>query len=572
MNLNSQYEFYPAQPENPTDEERYSLLKYALTEQGWPEDMTAILQRMAPPPPITGLAPPGSFKGVRVGVLGGGLAGLAAAYELRKMGFDITVFDALTDRVGGRVYTYRFGGDPGLIGEFGPMRIPVSHETVWHYLRRFELKTYPFIQVNPFGFAYLKETRVRNDRNGENVRAHIYPKYDLKPRERAASWRELLFQGLDSHLLRATMRERIEILEVKERYAAQTLEWINRSSIAMMQNAGLSQGAINLVSNFSPLLEGNLYSSFIDFIQENYPADTSYLYAVEGGTSRLPEAFYKTFFDPNPYPELPDGAPGRVLYRPGCLIRGIYSSGGGGSVTLRYQRLDTRETAAEPFDYVVCAIPFSTLRNVELAPLFSSLKMRAVREVNYTPSQKTLLLCSSRFWEAQGIVGGPSLTDLPIGSVWYPSDHTRLLRDSADLPGSIGRVPTGEPGVIIGAFNFNLDTTRLLNLPDDILLDEIKRELAAVHGLPIQELDRVIADAKYVNWNQEPTFRGAISFFMPEQKRLFAYASAQPEFGGRVFFAGEHISAVHRWMQGALQTGMQAAGDLTRAAAGAAGR
>ena len=567
MNLNSQYEFYPAQPDNPTDEERYSLLKYALTQLGWPEDMAAILKRMAPPPPVTALAPPGSFRGIRVGVIGGGLAGLAAAYELRKMGFDITVFDALTDRVGGRVYTYHFSGDPAQHGEFGPMRVPVSHETVWHYLRLFDLRTYPFIQFNPSGFVYLKDTRVRNDRDGGNVRTLIYPKYDLKPHERATSWQKLLSLGTDSHLLRATTRERIEILEVKERYAYQTLEWQGRSNITMMANAGLSQGAINLVSNFSPLLEGNLYSSFIDYIQEDYPADMSYLYAIEGGTSRLPSAFYESFFDSNPYPELPDDIPGRVRYMPGCIVLGIYSSGGGRSVTLRYRRLDTREFAVEPFDYVVCAIPFSTLRNVEIAPLFSSLKMRAIREVNYTPAQKTLILCASRFWEAQGIVGGPSLTDLPIGSVWYPSDHARLLRNPADLPGSIGRVPPGEPGVLIGSYNFNLDTTRLLNQPGDILLDDLKRELAAVHGLPAEALDRTVVDARFVNWNQESAFRGGISFFMPGQKRLFAYAMAQPEFSGRIFFAGEHISAAHRWMQGALQTGMQAAGDLVRACA-----
>ena len=572
MNLNSQYAFTPAQPDNPTDEERYSLLKYALTQQGWPEDMAAILKRMAPPPPVTGLAPAGSFKGVRVGVIGGGLAGLAAAYELRKMGFDITVYDALSDRVGGRVYTYRFGGEPDLFGEFGAMRIPLSHETVWHYLRRFGLRTYPFIQYNPAGFVYLKDTRVRNDRDGANVRTHIYPKYSLTPRERAMSWQKLLYQGTDGHLLRATTKERIEILEVKERYAYQTLEWINRSNITMMEKAGLSQGAINLVPNFIPLLEGNLYSSFIDYIQETYPADMSYLYAIEGGTSRLPESFYETFFEENPYPELTSGVLGHVRYKPGCMVLGIYSSGGGESVTLRYTRLETRETAAEPFDYVVCAIPFSTLRTVDIAPLFSGLKMRAIREVNYTPSQKTLLLCTSRFWEAQGIVGGPSLTDLPIGSVWYPSDHARLLRDPADLTGSLGRVPVGEPGVIIGSFNFNLDTTRLTNQPDDLLLEELKRELAAVHGLPAGEIGRAVIDAKYLNWNQEPTFRGAISFFMPEQKRLFAYAMTLPEYGGRVFFAGEHISAVHRWMQGALQTGMQAAADLTRTAAGAARR
>jgi monoamine oxidase len=48
----------------------------------------------------------------------------------------------------------------------------------------------------------------------------------------------------------------------------------------------------------------------------------------------------------------------------------------------------------------------------------------------------------------------------------------------------------------------------------------------------------------------------------PEQKRLFSYACTQPEYDGRVFFAGEHISAKHRWMQGALKSGMEAANAL----------
>ncbi|SHI01892.1 monoamine oxidase [Sporobacter termitidis DSM 10068] len=564
MNLNSQYEFYPPQPDNPTDEERHLLLKYALTQRGWPEDMQAILERMAPPLPITSAARPGSFKNIRVGVMGGGLAGLAAAYELRKMGFDITVFDALTDRIGGRVYTYYFGSSPGQYGEFGPMRIPVSHETVWHYLREFGLKTYPFIQYNPHAFIYLRNTRARNDRDGAGVKTSIYPRYDLSPWERAKSWQELLAIGTDNHLLRASTRERIEIIEVKARYSEKALQWINRSNLAMMEAGGLSQSAIDLVANFNPLLEGNLYSSFIDFIQESYPADMSYLYAVEGGTAHLPAAFYRTFFDENPYSDIPRDAVGRVTYRPGCLVTGVFLNDGGTGVTLRYGLLSGGENVRESFDYVVCAIPFSTLRNVEINPLFSGIKMRAIREVNYTPAQKTILHCNWRFWEKQGIAGGASYTDLPIGSIWYPSDHTRLIVHPDDVAGDISRLPAGEPGVMIGSFNFNLDTTRLLNQPDAVLSAEVIREVAAVHGLPADTVAAATQAIKYVNWNQEPTFRGALAFFTPEQKRIFSYGMALPEYEGRVFFAGEHISAVHRWMQGSLQTGMLAADALVK--------
>jgi monoamine oxidase len=192
--------------------------------------------------------------------------------------------------------------------------------------------------------------------------------------------------------------------------------------------------------------------------------------------------------------------------------------------------------------------------------------MRAIREVYYTPAQKTMLCCSERFWEKQGIAGGGSFTDLPIASIWYPFDHAGYITNPEDVSGDIARLGSDTPGVIIGSFNFGLDTTRLLNQYETMTQKELKREVSQVHGLPDGYLDRIVTDVKAVNWNQEPTFRGALCFFAPEQKRLFSYGMAQPEYGGRVFFAGEHISGVHRWMQGALQTGMQAALDLSETA------
>ncbi|UOO37473.1 FAD-dependent oxidoreductase [Oscillospiraceae bacterium CM] len=565
MSLNSQYMLDPPQPDNPTPEDRHLLFKTALKQKGWPGDFKAILMRMAPPVPVTSLAQPGIFRGVRVGIAGGGLAGLSAAYELRKLGFDITVFDALTDRVGGRVYTYAFGNQPGLIGEFGPMRIPVSHETVWHYIREFRLSTYPFIQSNPNSFIYLKNIRVRNDADGRNVQSFIYPKYALNPRERAMSWQKLLYAGTDAHLLRASQRARLEILETKAHYAPETLDWINKTSLTLMEEGGLSQAAINLVSNFAPLLDGNLYSSFIDYIQESYPADLSYLYAIDGGTARLPSAFYQSFFTENPYGSLRQSPIGRVTYRPGCLIRAIAADGGGRGVTLCYDNLSDHTGQYETFDYLVCALPFSTLRNVTVTPLFSGQKMRAIREVNYTPSQKMLLCCRERFWEKQGIFGGGSYSDLPVASLWYPSDSARRLRapnETADFAENLSPAP----GVLIGSYNFNLDTTRLFNQFSGVLSAEVLQNVAAVHGLTAEAVTESVLALKTVNWNQEPTFRGALCFYTPAQKRLFAADMALPEYDNRVFFAGEHVAAVHRWMQGALQTGMQAANDLVLSA------
>lgn len=568
MNLNSQFSFYPPQPDNPSDKDRYLLTQYALSEKGRPEDINYVTKLLSPPSPITNFAKPGEFKGTKICVIGGGLAGLAAAYELRKLGFDITIYEALEDRIGGRVYTYYFNEQKDLYQEFGAMRIPVSHETVWHYLKLFNLPTRPFIQLNPNAYVYYRKTRVRNDRNGYNVMKYIYPKYNLYPWERKINWQKLFYLGIDSHINNATPEIRSEILQIKRFYNEKTLFWDENSNIRMMEYSGLSQEAINLCANFLPLLYGNLYNSYIDFAQEEYPADLQYLYEIPGGTEKLPRAFYNSFMSPIPDYDYKDIDPkflGRINYKAGCYVNEIHYDNANKKLIFKYENLKAKENMEEKFDYAVCAIPFSTLRNINIDPLFSNIKMRAIREVYYTPSQKTLLLCKERFWEKDGIVGGISFTDLPISLILFPSDHAKYINDPVNSDNQLKNLPWKEPGVIIGSYNFNLDATRFTNQPIEKLFKELKREIEMTQGLSEGYLDSIVMAFKTVNWDEEPTFRGALSFFSPEQKRIFSYGMALPEYNDRIFFAGEHISPVHRWMQGALQSGMQAANDLASA-------
>ena len=160
------------------------------------------------------------------------------------------------------------------------------------------------------------------------------------------------------------------------------------------------------------------------------------------------------------------------------------------------------------------------------------------------------------------LLGGSSITDLPISSIWFPSDHAKYINSPTGALNQLKNLPWKQPGVLIGSYNFNLDTTRLTNLPEDKLFEEMKREIEMVHGLQLGYLDNIVEGFKTVNWDKQPTIRGALSFFSPEQKRIFSYGMTLPEYNNRIFFAGEHISAVHRWMQGALQSGMQAANNI----------
>jgi monoamine oxidase len=565
MIINNYLSDKPRQPNNPTNEERYALSKYALYQKRRLEDFEYIKMLTSPPQDITTIVRPGELRGIRIGIIGAGLSGLASAFELRKTGAEITIFEAEEERIGGRVYTHYFDEEKALYGEFGPMRIPVTHETVWHYINLFRLPTRPFVQINENAFIYLKNIRVRNDSEGENVMRYIYPEYQLAEWEERTPWQKLLYYALESPLLPASPEQRSELLQVKPYYNSFINCWDFQSNRKIMESLGLSQGAIDMISSLSPLAGRNLYNSYVDIAQANYPANLSFLYEIPGGTSTLPYKMYDSLVNPNPakdYPFTLSNYLGRVTVKSGSPVTGIHRDVKTGEVILAYSNSNNDSPMHECFDYVICAIPFSTLRTVDIKPLFSDLKMQAIREVDYIASQKTIMLCNRRFWEEGGpeqqIIGGGSYTDLPISTIWYPSDHASYF----SIPHGNQKSLASGPGVLMASYNYDLDTVRLANLTEELRLKEIKKEIEEVHGLPRGYLDNIVVDFKTMNWNSNLWSRGALPFFTPEQKRLFSYAMALPEYDNRVFMAGDHISAVHRWMQGALQSGMIAANQL----------
>jgi len=79
----------------------------------------------------------------KVLVLGAGMAGLVAAYELTQLGHDVTVLEARA-RPGGRVHTLREPFSDGLYAEEGAARIPDNHDLTLKYVKTFELPLEPF--------------------------------------------------------------------------------------------------------------------------------------------------------------------------------------------------------------------------------------------------------------------------------------------------------------------------------------------------------------------------------------------------------------------------------------------
>lgn len=550
---------FSANPFNPTDLQRHEILRKAFLKARRPEDYENVIKLLSPPPDIERYAAPGELKGVNIGIIGGGLAGLSAAFELRKLGANITIFDATDDRIGGRVYTYYFDKDKKYYGEFGAIRIPVSHETTWHYINKFKLDTNPFLQNNPNAFIYVHDTRIRNDSEGRNIKERIYPKYNLTEKERNTPWPELYDYSINSPLYELPVEVREEILKILPKYSPEYSKLINMSIRQVFEMLGLSQDAINLIASVDPLTGSILYFSYAELLQEMYALNFDALYQIAGGNVKLPHAFYRSLISEHPleYGDISCEKLGKVIFKLGNYVNGIYKSVDSEKVILKYRNKQEPQDLLQIFDYVICAIPYTTLREIDIKPLFCNRKMQAIREFNYLDAGRVLLLCNRRFWEENKdygrIIGGISYTDLPIESIFYPVDHA-LCADPS-------KCTTDEPGVLI-TYNFNQDAIRVGNMSEERLIELVKRNIEEVHGLPEGYLDTVVEDYAALHWNDLEWFKGAVAMGNPEQKRIFQYSMLKPEYNNRVFFAGEHTSATHAWMQGALYTGKLSANML----------
>ena len=96
----------------------------------------------------------------KVVIVGAGMAGLTAAYELKRAGHQPVVLEA-QQRLGGRVHTLREPFSEGLYAEVGAMRIPRAHKMTLAYIEKFGLKTNDFTMDNPQAYYYIGGRKVR---------------------------------------------------------------------------------------------------------------------------------------------------------------------------------------------------------------------------------------------------------------------------------------------------------------------------------------------------------------------------------------------------------------------------
>ena len=360
----------------------------------------------------------------KVVILGAGLAGLVAAYELSQLGHDVTILEARM-HPGGRAHTLREPFSDGLYAEEGAARIPDDHDLTLKYLR---LLNVPLEPMYP-----SKLSALRFD-NGER--------------------REVGSDGFTE---------------------------------ALGQNFGSDLGG-------SP----------------------SRWQKIKGGTDVFPRAFAQRLAD-------------KIVY--GAPVVRIESSDKGPSVT--FLRAGSPQTISA--DRILCTIPFSVLRNIQLPTIFSDAKRQIIERARYAAVSRVFLQTHSRFFEAKGL-SGFAFTNNAV-EIWQPT---------WSQPGPRGILMTyarpGEAEKIAG-----MSAT-----------DRISSTLTQLDSM-FPGLRENFEGGASKCWTEDEYSRGAWSFTGP---RDFAAATLVE---GQIHFAGEHLSNWSSWMQGALSSGLRAVKEIDSA-------
>jgi monoamine oxidase len=439
----------------------------------------------------------------KVIVVGAGLAGLSAAYELDRAGYEVIVLEARA-RPGGRVYTMREPFADGLYAEAGAARIQDTHEFTLRYVKQFGLTLDPFFPAAGNRVTCIAGKRLVGKAGPLDLAQVPLP---FSEEERQLGYVGCLMKYLfgELHALGDTGSPTWPDRDVS-RFEVSIADFCRRqgASTAFVQTVALGHD-----------LDG---MSALQFLRDAaLGARTRMWFKIRGGNDLLPRA-------------LADALSPRVLYN--APVRRIEQDAT--RVRAVYERPDGPATIDA--DYLVCTLPAGVLVRVEVTPALSPAKRDAIARVGGLPMARVFLQTRRRFWLERGDSGWAS-TDDPI-DVW---DYTR------DQPGTRG---------ILGAYTSGRMARRLTGLDSagrgPYVLDLMER----VHPGSREHFE---TSASY-SWITDPWALGAGAEFGPGHLSASYRHLRTPE--GRIHFAGEQTSPWSGWMNGGLESGNRVAAEI----------
>ncbi|MFV3129912.1 flavin monoamine oxidase family protein [Niveispirillum sp. KHB5.9] len=479
----------------------------------------------------------GAPKGAKVIVLGAGWAGLVSALELRNAGYQVQILE-YNGRVGGRAWTLR-GGDtitelggevqkcgfaPGLYLNPGPWRIPYHHRGYLDYAKRFGIDLEPFIMVNYNAYvhssAYFGGKPQRFREVQADFQGHLAEMLSKVPQQ------DKLDQVLgkeDQEVLLAALKE-WGALDANHKYTA-GITSAERRGYEVNKGGGLMpepKGGQPLA--LTDLLRSDVWRA-LTFGQTHQWHST--IFQPVGGMDATPKAIGKTLTD---------------IITLNAKVTAIQQDAKG--VTVTYVDATTGKNQRQATaDWCVCALPLTVLSqlDVQVGP-----KMKAGMDaVPYSAAVKTGLQFKRRFWEEdEATYGGISFTDLPIRQISYPST-------GFNKPGK---------GVLLGSFCYGMNAFEPASMSAADRVKLAVEEGSKIHPQYKAEFENGVS----VSWHRSPTTMGCAAHWTPDLRAKHYRDLA--EIDGRIVLAGDHISHLPGWQEGAILSALDAVSRLHRRA------
>ncbi|KAI0899924.1 hypothetical protein F4806DRAFT_454423 [Annulohypoxylon nitens] len=503
-------------------------------------------------------------KGTSVTIVGAGMSGLVAGYELKRAKFDVRILEA-SSRVGGRVVTFRdplFA--PGLHAEGGAMRIPKNHFLTHAYINKFNVDSlFPFEMKNKFIYlsGYRGGTTLTYDQFSDKLKKRdcellkLFP--NLKEREKGKTCDELFFEAVDPVVKlfnkwykrpgEESLRIRIAYQKVTEAYDKYTL----RSYLEEV--ACWSPDALRLydLGNAHVVFDNGFIESWKDaFLSSNTSGGEAGMQQLQNGMDQVPKAFISP--DRKEY-----SLAENITY--GARVTHVVDIPPTGDappqVRIDYET-GTGDTYSVTSDYVIFSVPYTAQRAITKSRPFSPMLEQAIRDVRYIEITKVLLQYQKRWWEdvftshGQGTDGG-LISDLPIRYTMFPR-----TKDNAQCKNT-------QRGAVMAAYTFQQDATIL-----GAMSPERRVRIAAEnlnHVFPkAGSLEYLEAGTSQAFPSDELAGGSAFCYFGPGQKSQYLETMRTPDWAYpegsdkyRVFFAGEHASYTHGWIHGAIGSALR---------------
>ncbi|MFF0497830.1 flavin monoamine oxidase family protein [Nocardia aobensis] len=486
---------------------------------------------------------PQSQHGAEVAIIGAGLSGMVAAYELMKLGLKPIVYES--SRIGGRLRSHQFANAPeGVIAELGGMRFPASSRTFLRYVRELGLEARPF--PNPLTTA-ARSTVVHLE-----GKSHYAESLDQLPaifREVAEAWDEALAAVGFGEMQRA-IRSR-DSAAVKSLWDSLVPVWDERTFYDFVANStAFSKLSFRHREIFGQVGFGtggwdsdfpNSMLEIFRVVMTNCDTDQ---YLIVGGAEQLPRGLWER-------------SPGTATHWPaGTTLAGLNDGAPRARAKkisrARSGRLEVTDEWGTASEYeCVLATCQSWLLTTEIEcdeDLFSAKMWTALDRTRYMQSSKTFVLVDRPFWKDKDPSTGRDAMSMTLTDRLTRGTY---LFDNGD----------GLPAVICLTYSWMSDALKMLPHTARRRADLALAALGKIYPR-IDMSSHIIGDPVTVSWESDRNFLGAFKGALPGHyrynRRMYSHFMQDkfPDVERGIFIAGDDVSWTPAWAEGAIQTAL----------------